>query len=158
MLFQNFWWLLLKRTCSYSQFTRSVIRLLTAGGTSFEAMQRNAPICRRSTRHSGRELPTKLSAENNDMFQKMPIAGKKWRRCVKECPDWSYDRSLHLRHAIAVERRVVWPTMRERRQFLPISGQALRLSFWRARSTWDVWSKLVEEMQYRHSQRYSTVN
>uniref|UniRef100_A0A2H1V938 SFRICE_015243 n=1 Tax=Spodoptera frugiperda TaxID=7108 RepID=A0A2H1V938_SPOFR len=38
--------------------TLSMIRLLTAGGTSLAAMHRNAPICRRSTRHSGSELPT----------------------------------------------------------------------------------------------------
>lgn len=47
-----------KTEYKYLQLTLSVMRLLTAGGTSLEAMQRKAPICLRSTRHNGRELPT----------------------------------------------------------------------------------------------------
>ena len=45
----------------YSQLTLRMILLLTAGGTSLEAIQRNAPICRRSSRQKCIMLPLYVS-------------------------------------------------------------------------------------------------
>jgi len=66
----------------YLQFTFSVIRLLTAGGTSLEAMHKYAPICRRSNLTNCRVSPLKVSTVQTEIIRRtvfnIPI-------CAKEC-------------------------------------------------------------------------
>jgi hypothetical protein len=66
-----------------------MILLLTAGGTSFDAMHKNAPICLRSRRQKWSRLPLKVST----VEKPNRISGKlctEWNRRKRERKNGNY--------------------------------------------------------------------